>query len=360
MGFLPEGKTLSDLLPRNLRNLESFEGFNIILDYAILPFIKDVIEKGLINLRESQDIDRTNFPLQLSSIFGIPLVIAKDSEQILLRLRAQAKVLPFCFLNKGLAKSILLYLQSLGLSAEIEELFGQNAIILNLFERYILDSFDTEYRPGFVFRNAFDGIDPIVANVKKLLPMWVKLQEVKVKGVEFIQRLDIGDELLVPDIEFLESLVWVSYRIEDRGIPMQEQNGFDLPNNIWDPPPGQGLIFDGSLIVYLNLPPTDFLSEIDENAGLAGNTTASWDLDYPKIVENSFTFEINDGIITYKGKDDGNGNIVDNGSTGGGSVVSGTVNYLTGAVSIIVSNAFSTDVDAESQYRLESDYLSVV
>lgn len=357
--FLPAGKKLSDFFPEKLKELGSLKNFNILIDSVFLKFINDVLQKALQHILESQDTDNTLFPLQLGQLFGLPLLVAKDKNNAVIRLKTQSEVLTYVFFNKGTRDSILLYLRALGIDAKITENFGSNSVNIDLYERYIADRYDgTVYNPGFAFRDVFDTSEITINIIKKILPMWISA-DIKFAGLNIIDRSNLDESFYIPDVMLYDFLDWIEHRLEDRGVVVDNLNGWDKNNNVWDPTPGvnYGLFWDQIVNDYINLPPDDFVNEVDFNVGLAGSNTASWSLDIPKILENTFTFEIDDGVNIYKGRDDGSGNIVDNGGTG--TVTGGTIDYFTGAVSITVSPSFATNVDASSKYQFESDYLTI-
>ncbi len=80
-----------------------------------------------------------------------------------------------------------------------------------------------------------------------------------------------------------------------------------------------------------------------------GESITAWSL--------TFTIDYTSGALTgtIKGKDNGNGGIVDDGSTGGVTIQSGTVNYSTGAVSITLSQASTPTSNAVSTFSV-ADY----
>ncbi len=91
-----------------------------------------------------------------------------------------------------------------------------------------------------------------------------------------------------------------------------------------------------------------------------GSAVQSWFTTNKNILEGSYSFELVDGSIVYKGKDDSQGNIVDNGSSGGGMVVSGSINYTMGQVSITLNNAVSAQTgNIEQKFVTQKEIFSI-
>lgn len=89
----------------------------------------------------------------------------------------------------------------------------------------------------------------------------------------------------------------------------------------------------------------------EEEPPSVGDAVISFYLDKQDIVPNTLTVELDDDIIQYRGKDDGSGNIVDNGSTGG--TISGTINYSTGLLGLVFSSIISAGA---TNIRVKYDY----
>jgi hypothetical protein len=349
-------KKLSEFLPEQFKELETLQGLIGLLDDGIQPWLDNIFSKALEKIKKSQDVDSSDFPNELIKLFGFTAIIAKIDSQILPRLRSQINVLPQVFYHKGLARAVQLYLQALGLTGEIVEYPGQNKIDLLILDRYIEDSFDTAYNPGYVFKTTFnsggtvlDDVAPIVENVKKVIPVWTKIDTVKHKGSHFLQRLKVGeDQLSFPETDFFE--FFFMYNAE-------EFNQFDIQGTLWDvpDPPFQlqrPIIFDASI-------PTNHQIGERHSAGVAGSGSASWTLDRPRIIELTFSFTITDGGKVYRGKDTGLGTIVDGGSTGGALVTGGSIDYNIGSVNITVSPNFSNNVDSVNEYWYDIDFLVI-
>ncbi len=89
---------------------------------------------------------------------------------------------------------------------------------------------------------------------------------------------------------------------------------------------------------------------VDEEDNTVGGATQSWTLNNNRVIPESFTFTITSGVNIIRGKDNGNGGIVDNGSTGNIYVVSGTIDYITGAVNVTLSGSIAANLKIKSSY----------